>query len=126
MQAKAIGDGFGAYVRKNGAIVWACSILPEHIHLVIARHRYAIERVIEQLKAAATRELLKANLHPFGHLTTKHGRSPKCWQRGAWFPFLDTPERVLAAIAYVHDNPLKEDKPRQHWSWVTPYELTHP
>src|SRR5262245_24194791 len=34
VQAKAIGDGFGfgEYARKKGIIVWACSILPVHVH----------------------------------------------------------------------------------------------
>ncbi|MFO0809971.1 MAG: hypothetical protein U0746_15225 [Gemmataceae bacterium] len=117
-QAKTIGEGFGTYVRKNGVTVWACSILPEHVHLVVARHTFDVELVIEQLKAAATRELLKVGSHPFGHIRLKNGRPPKCWQRGAWFPFLDTPSEVRGRIVYVEDNPLKEGKPRQRWSWV--------
>ncbi len=120
LQAKAVGDGFGDYVRRNG-VVWACSILPEHVHLVIARHRYDIESVIEQLKAAATRRLLKEGLHPFGHLRRPDGRPPACWQRGAWSPFLRTPEEIRDRIRYVENNPLKEGKPRQRWPFVVPY-----
>src|SRR5262245_27752258 len=37
VQAKAIGEGFGEFCRKSGVVIWACS-MPEHIHLVIARH----------------------------------------------------------------------------------------
>jgi REP element-mobilizing transposase RayT len=122
LQAKAAGDGFGDYVRRNGVVVWACSILPEHVHLVIARHRYDIESVIEQLKGAATRRLLKENLHPFGHLRKANGRPPSCWQRDAWFPFLWTPEDVRERIRYVENNPLKEGKPPQRWPFVVPYE----
>jgi hypothetical protein len=29
---------------------------------------------------------------------------------------------VRRAILYVEDNPLKEGKPRQRWSFVTPFD----
>ncbi|HEX4588965.1 MAG TPA: hypothetical protein VH120_03490, partial [Gemmataceae bacterium] len=115
IQAKAIGDGFGDYVRRNGVVVWACSILPEHVHLTIGRHRYDIETIAEQLKAAATRRLLKECLHPFGHIMTPKGRPPSCWQRGSWSPFLEMPAAICDCIRYVGNNPSKEGKPRQHW-----------
>jgi REP element-mobilizing transposase RayT len=119
-QAKAVGNGFGDYVRWNGVIVWACSILPQHVHLVIGRHDYDVESMVEQLKAAATRRLLKEQLHPFAHLRRPNGRPPCCWQRGSWSPFLETPEAIRDRIEYVEDNPEKEGKPRQHWPFVVP------
>jgi hypothetical protein len=45
LQARAAGVGFGNAVRKSGLTVWACSILPEHVHMVVARHRYRVEQV---------------------------------------------------------------------------------
>ena len=44
-QARAVGRGFASYVAKAGVMVWACSILPEHAHLVIARHRLDADRL---------------------------------------------------------------------------------
>jgi REP element-mobilizing transposase RayT len=108
-------------VRRNGVVVWACSILPEHVHLVIARHRYDVGSVIEQLKAAATRQLMKEDLHPFGHLRRPNGRPPSCWQRGAWYPYLHTPADVVERIRYVEENPLKEGKRPQRWPFVILY-----
>src|SRR5262245_17099020 len=40
LQAQRIGTVFGDLARKNNYSIWACSILPEHTHLVIARHTY--------------------------------------------------------------------------------------
>src|SRR5215468_7580043 len=37
VQARAVARGFQEYVRNSGLVVWACSILPEHVHVVIAR-----------------------------------------------------------------------------------------
>src|SRR5437588_3225049 len=58
LQARAVARGFVDYVRRSGCIIHACSILPAHVHFVIARHRYSIERVSQQLKGAATRQLI--------------------------------------------------------------------
>jgi REP element-mobilizing transposase RayT len=121
IQAKTAAEGFGEYVSRNGIIVWACSILPEHVHMVIGRHHYDIETIAEQLKAAGTRRLVKEGLHPFGHIQTAKGRPPCCWQRGAWSPFLETPDEIRERILYVENNPIKEGKRRQNWSFVVPY-----
>ena len=44
-QALSVIQGFGEMVRKSNYVVHACSIMPSHIHMVIMRHRYAIEQV---------------------------------------------------------------------------------
>jgi REP element-mobilizing transposase RayT len=124
VQARAIGDGFAAYVRTSGLTVWACSILPEHVHLVIARFRLMVEQVVIQLKGEATQQLLAEELHPFGHIRLPNGRPPKCWACGEWAPFLETPEDIVRAIDYVEKNPLKEGKPPQRWPFVTPFDAS--
>src|SRR5438552_3508192 len=53
-QARAVGAGFGKSIRKGQLTVWACSVLPDHVHLVIARSRYTIEIIANLLKGAAT------------------------------------------------------------------------
>lgn len=122
VQAKAIGDGFGEYVRKKGIVVWACSILPVHVHLVIARHpTLRIETRSERLKLAATRRLLRERQHPLAQYQKPDGPLPSCWQQKAWHPFLFTPEEVRQRIRYVENNPLKEGKRRQRWPFVVPY-----
>ncbi len=39
VQARAIGAGFAKYVERSGLVVWACAILPDHVHLVTSRFR---------------------------------------------------------------------------------------
>ena len=36
--------------------------------------------------------------------------------------FLDSPKDIERTIPYVEDNPTKMRLPRQHWSFVTPYD----
>jgi hypothetical protein len=55
IQARAIARGFASVAQKRGLTIWACSILPEHTHLVIARHRYQVESIVNALKGEATR-----------------------------------------------------------------------
>jgi REP element-mobilizing transposase RayT len=118
IQARAIGRGFANYVRDTGLVVRACAILPEHVHLVVDRYDFKIEYVANQLKGAATKQLVEEELHPFLHLRARKGRRPKCWARGEWSVFLETEEDVFRAIAYVEENPVKEGKPRQRWPFI--------
>jgi REP-associated tyrosine transposase len=117
VQARAVGRGFDAYCQQSTCPVWACAILPNHVHLVTGQLNMDVEQLVIQLKAAATRALIKEELHPFADMKDDRGRVPKCFARGQWKVYLD-PEDVPRAIKYVEDNPLKEGKPRQRWSFV--------
>ena len=119
LQARAIGSAFGAFARRSGLTVWACAILPDHVHLVLARHHYHGEQIVNLLKGEATRRLLADGLHPFAILTAPGARPPKCWQRGLWKVFIDSEADLHRAIRYVELNPAKEGKPPQRWSFVT-------
>ena len=53
--AYSTGSGTVAeYVAKAGLKVWACAIVPDHVHMVVARHRLSFEQIVIQLKGAAT------------------------------------------------------------------------
>src|SRR4029079_8455070 len=45
IQARAIGRGFAAYAAKSSLTIHACAILPDHVHLVLARHLLAVEKL---------------------------------------------------------------------------------
>lgn len=113
-QIEAVGRGFGDYAGSADLQILACAVLRDHVHLVLARHRLKVESLASQLKGAATRRLVAEGLHPF------EGEE-KCFARGEWKVFLDTPEDVLRAIRYVEQNPLKEGFPAQFWDFVVPY-----
>ena len=112
-QAGAVGRGFAQAGRDAAYVIHACSILPQHVHMVLARHPRPIRRVAGHLKARGTRALKADGL--WGDT-----RRP-IWTRRSWNVYLNTPEDIRRAIRYVVNNPLKERKPLQHWSFVTPY-----
>lgn len=117
-QIDAIAEGFAERIRKSNITVWACAILPEHVHMVVGRHRYWVEQVVNLLKGQATRQLGKRSLHPLACYAEPGQRVPKPWARGEWKVFLDSEQAVDQAIQYVQDNPIKEGRPRQKWAFV--------
>src|SRR5262245_23257728 len=64
LQARAVGTGFAAIVAKMRYVIHACAIMPDHVHLVIARHEMLVEDIAAYLKRAATRELNAQGIHP--------------------------------------------------------------
>jgi REP element-mobilizing transposase RayT len=120
-QACAVGRGFAAACRRSGYTIWACSILPEHTHLVIARHRYRVEQIANLLKGQATRTIIAENLHPLARFARPGGRPPRMWAEHQWKGYLDSEEAITDAIAYVNENPTREGKPAQQWGFVTPF-----
>jgi REP element-mobilizing transposase RayT len=119
VQARAVSRGFTKAVQDGKYIIHACSILPDHVHLVIARHSSDVREIITHLKSAATRQLRAENLHPFqtNHSSDEDLISP--WARRGWTVFLNSSTDVQRAIKYVTENPSKEGKQKQSWRFVT-------
>jgi REP element-mobilizing transposase RayT len=122
IQARAIARGFARACQHNGYTIWACAIMPEHTHLVIARHRYKVEQVANLLKGEATRQMLDEGLHPLAAFASNGERPPAMWAVGQWKVFLANEEAIDNAIRYVEENPLREGKPAQKWSFVTRFQ----
>ncbi len=119
MQISCVGDGFETYLRANPAEVWACSIMPDHVHLVVARHRLNMEQLVRQLKGAATKALEACGLRPNLDHRKEIGDKPPVWSHGKWVGYLDCEPAIFDAIGYVERNPEKEGRPRQDWRFVT-------
>jgi REP element-mobilizing transposase RayT len=120
-QARAIGRGFATARQRSSYTIWACAILPEHTHLVIARHRYQVEQVANLLKGESTRKIVEEKLHPLARFAQPEARPPRMWAEREWKVYLDCEEAITDAIAYVNENPEREGKPAQQWSFVTPF-----
>jgi REP element-mobilizing transposase RayT len=120
-QARAVGMGFKRAIEESGYVVYACSILPKHAHLVIARHARRAEQIVGHLKGRATQQLGAEGLHPLADYRQPDGTVPSPWARNGWPVFLENDKEILGAIEYVEKNPLREGKPQQRWSFVVPY-----
>jgi REP element-mobilizing transposase RayT len=120
-QARAIGIGFRTAVEESDYLIYACSILPEHVHLVFGPHQRTVQRIVGHLKARGTQQLSRDGLHPLRNFREKDGTIPSPWGRNCWKVFLYDEQHLRNAIAYVEGNPQQEGKPRQRWSCVRRY-----
>ena len=87
--------------------------MPNHAHAVIGRIDRDIRRAVGHIKSEGTRLLRAAGY--FADLP----RSP--WADHGWNVYLDSPEDMTRAIAYVERNPLRNGLPAQSWTCVRPW-----
>lgn len=117
-QALSIGQGFARRIRSSHLTVWSAAILRDHVHLVLARHRYSVEQMANVLKGEATKQLKQ--LKTAGVYPPSGVKSPSSpWARGEWVTYLDTEVSIRQAIQYVEQNPAEAGLRPQRWSFVT-------
>jgi REP element-mobilizing transposase RayT len=117
-QALSIAKGFQHASETSNYKIYGCSILPEHIHMLVEHHITEPHRIIGHLKTEATRQLFKDNLHPMEPYRKENQPPPTPWGRRGWVVYLDTIKAINHAIGYIEQNPIKEGKRPQNWSFV--------
>lgn len=87
--------------------------MPDHVHVVIRKHRDTAEQMIGSFQGMSRALLLKRELAPQQH---------PIWTKGGRRVFMSTPEEVWPRIRYVERNPEKEGLARQEWPFVVAYD----
>ena len=113
LQRNEIGGAFAEVIRKHHYTCYACAIMPEHVHLVIRKHRDSAEVMIEKFQHESREWLIERGAVPHDH---------PVWTKNGWRVFLDSPDTVWARIRYVEGNPVKEGLVVQRWPFVVPYD----
>ena len=109
----AVARAFADVIEACRYTCYACAILPDHVHLVIRKHRHLAEEMIANFQDASRRAVLELDLR---------GPDHPVWGGPGWKVFLDSTEDVWRTIPYVEQNPLKAHLPPQHFPFVTPYD----
>ena len=120
-QIEAVGLGFEKIIPKIKLRVFACAILPDHVHLVIDRHPDPVEEIIGYLKRAATRELNRMGLNPLADYRNESGEVPSIWVRGGWNRYLNTADEIAGAVEYANRNLVQARMLPQDWPFVSKY-----
>ena len=64
----ATGRGLSAAITAQRYTCYACAIMPDHLHLVVRKHKHQAEEIIENLKSSTRNRLLAdgcyAQTHP--------------------------------------------------------------
>ncbi|MCH8047699.1 MAG: transposase [Planctomycetes bacterium] len=110
-QIEAVGRGFGKAIEETGLRVFACAVMPDHVHFTYASHERSNGSLVGQLKSRATKQLNLDSLHPLDGAHTP-------WAEGHWEVYLDTEDEVFRAIEYVNQNPIRGGKTPQNWPFV--------
>ncbi len=114
LQARATARGFHVAVDESHYGVFACVVMPNHVHLVVERHQKPFTDIVGHLKSRASKQMNHENLRPLDGV-----HSP--WARGHWEVWLDSDDDVRRAIEYVEQNPIRDGLKPQHWPFVVPY-----
>ena len=120
-QARAIARGFAIAAAEHQYNIHALAIMPDHVHLVLSRHSRHIDEIAAHLKAKATRQLTREDIHPLAKHASPNGRTASPWSRNYWCPFIQDAAHMRKAIQYVERNPGKAGFKLQRWRCVTPY-----
>jgi REP element-mobilizing transposase RayT len=92
---------------------YACAIMPDHVHLLIRKHRDLAETMIKKLHWESGERVRKLGLRATDH---------PVWGGPGWKVFLDSTDDIRRTIPYIENNPLKLRLPRQTFPFVTPYD----
>jgi REP element-mobilizing transposase RayT len=108
-----IADGFASTIRALRYTCYACAIMPEHVHLLIRKHRDKAEQMIEALQGASRNALVTAGRRFDWH---------PVWGGPGWKVFQSNRAEMERAGRYVEGNPGERGLPAQRWAFVTPYD----
>jgi REP element-mobilizing transposase RayT len=108
-----VGNVLGQQIGERGYTCYACAVMPDHVHVLIWRHRDKAEKMIEYFQEATRAALVEA---------LRRGPRHPVWADGrGWKGFLNTRGDFERDIGYIEDNPRKIGRPAQRWPFVVPY-----
>jgi REP element-mobilizing transposase RayT len=109
-----IGKTIGDQIVEHGYTCYACAVMPDHVHLLIRRHRDKAEQMIQFFQAATRAALVEAG---------KRSPPHPVWTDGpGWKGFINTRGDFEREIEYIRKNPEKIGRSEQVWEFVKPYQ----
>lgn len=108
-----LAEGVAEAIRRHNYTCYACAIMPDHVHMVIRRHRHQADEMLANLQESTRLRVCTAGVR-----TTDH----PVWGGPGWKVFLDTPDGVRRVIRYTNENPRPWRMPEQRWTFVKPYD----
>ena len=105
------GEALAEVVSAETYTCYGCAILPDHVHVIVRKHKHKAEEMIDRLQVSSRLRLSRflAPNHPV-------------WTLGGWKSFLSSPDAVRSAVRYVEHNPIKARLAPQRWPFVRSYD----
>jgi REP element-mobilizing transposase RayT len=108
-----VAEAFARVVSTFRYTCYACAIMPDHVHLVIRKHKHLAEEMIWNCQRESHVLLRERGLRELDH---------PVWGGPGWKVFLDHPDDVRRTIGYVQKNPLEIGRSAQHYGFVKDYD----
>ncbi len=108
-----IASAFAEVIVEQKYTCYACAIMPDHMHLLIRKHKHTAEQMSAHFQDFSRLRLRETKLRPVDH---------PVWGGPGWKVFLDHPDDIGRTMRYIEDNPRKMRLPAQCWPFVTKYD----
>ena len=79
VEITAIAEAFAAIVRECRYTYYACAIMPDHVHVLVRKHKHLAEEMIVNLQRASHFRLLELKLRDENQRTWSSGGGWKCF-----------------------------------------------
>jgi REP element-mobilizing transposase RayT len=89
---------------------YACAIMPDHVHILIRKHKDLGEEMIAHLQDESWQRVIRSGRRPSTHPVWTNG--------GGWKVYLETREDIERTIRYIERNPDEA----QAWDFVQKYD----
>lgn len=112
-----LAESFAEVIRNRNDTCYACAILPDHVHLLIRKHKDSAETMLKTLQEASRARFRFRDSRPATH---------PVWGGPGWKVFVSTVEQLWNTIRYIDNNPIKIRLPEQSWDFVTRHDGWRP
>lgn len=113
LDVQTVAAAFAETIARQRYTCYACAIMPDHVHLLVRKHKYRAEQMIAQFQDSSRLRLRASGLRTDDH---------PVWGGPGWKVFLDHPDEIRRTIKYIEGNPTKAHLPAQSWPFIMPYD----
>jgi REP element-mobilizing transposase RayT len=110
---ECIACGFARTIQTRRYTCYACAIMPDHVHVLIRKHRDKAEQMIDDLQQESRCALVTGERRAADH---------PVWGGPGWKVFQNSQRQIETTIEYIRQNPMKIDRPVQEWGFVKKYD----
>ena len=93
-----IAEALSETICENNYTCYACAIMPDHVHILIRKHKHQAEDMLDNFQQTSRLRLRNVGLRSADH---------PVWGGPGWKVFLDTPTDIRRTIRYIETNPVK-------------------
>ena len=109
----SVAESFADTIKTRRYTSYGCAIMPDHVHILIRKHRDQAEQMIAFLQDESWQRIIDTKRWRSGH---------PVWGGPGWKVYLDSCEDIERTIRYIDENPSKAKRPAQKWHFVQDYD----